>query len=850
MSGTTLLYIGHCVRISHFFRKKPMKQEESGLSVLLFLAGMLALLAGCSPGPGIEGTTPAPPPPPSPPTITLALTNAAGATVSTISSEAPATVKATLRDAAGAVVPNVVVTFSTDATLATITPAATALTDASGVAAVTLKPATNVAVGATTITAAAAVGGTSITGEASFAIQATATPPVAPTLTLALTNTAGQKITSISIAAPGTVTATIRDGKGAVVPNAIVTFSTDASLVTITPALTALTDAAGVATVMVQPSTLSDSGATSISATAQVGTTAVTGSLNFGVSGATINVTAPVLGIGSAPLSAFGTTSIAVSVSIGGVPFDSYCTKLASCSTTVVFSSPCGTAGKAVLTSAPTVGGVATGSYRDNGCAGTDAITASIAGTTSPSTNLVITSQATGSIQFVSATPTSISLRGIGGVEASQVRFKVLDNQGRPLSGKTVTFGLSTTAGGITLTPPTPDTAISDANGLVVTTVNSGTVSTPVRVTASTPGATSGTTLTTQSSALTITTGIPDQDSFSLSATKYNPEFRDIDGNTTVLTARLADHFNNPVPDGTVVNFTTEGGSIIASCSTATDSNGNSNCSVTLTSQAPRPANGRVTVLAYAVGEESFIDLNGNGVADILPNELVDQYGASTDLPEAFRDDNENGVRDANETFLDFNRNGVYDGPDGKYSGVLCDNISSPPAGSSSGTCAPTRTTYVRKSVVIVFSGSDAVITKIPPDVIDLGGICDGRSVAVDLRIVDVVGNPMPVGTRIDITTTDGTISGTSSFIQGNTNVTPPPLTGFSPPPGVGVANYSVSVRDDGVLTAFEDPVLGGPPTFICIDKTLSGVLTVTVTTPGVGTVGPTTTVAQFAVIN
>ena len=32
-------------------------------------------------------------------------------------------------------------------------------------------------------------------------------------------------------------------------------------------------------------------------------------------------------------------------------------------------------------------------------------------------------------------------------------------------------------------------------------------------------------------------------------------------------------------------------------------------------------------------------------------------------------------MRDANETFLDFNQNGVYDGPDGKYSGVLCDNV-------------------------------------------------------------------------------------------------------------------------------------------------------------------------------
>jgi hypothetical protein len=345
-------------------------------------------------------------------------------------------------------------------------------------------------------------------------------------------------------------------------------------------------------------------------------------------------------------------------------------------------------------------------------------------------------------------------------------------------------------------------------------------------VTASTPGAT-GTTLTTQSSGLTITTGIPDQDSFSLSATLLNPEFRDIDGNTTVLTARLADHFNNPVPDGTVVNFTTEGGSIIASCSTASSA-----CSSTLTSQAPRLAlDGRYTVLAYAVGEESFTDLNGNGVADLVPYELIDVNGVSTDMPEAFRDDNENGVRDANETFIDFNQNGVYDAADGRFSGVLCDNTTLPPAGSSVGTCAARKSIHVRGSIVIVFSGSTAAISIISP----AGNIslptCTGGSQRVDLRIVDLHGNPMPVGTTIVVTTSNGTLVGTASFTQPNTNVTP----------AVGAANYSVSIKDDAVVDAAAGT---------CTDPTPSGVLTVTVTTPGAVSVAPTKTIAQFPVLN
>lgn len=629
----------------------------------------------------------------------------------------------------------------------------------------------------------------------------TGTTPSAPTLTLALTNAAGATVTSISMGAPATVKATLKNAAGAAVANSVVTFSTDVALATITPTATALTDSAGVASVTLNPATIAATGAATITASAQVDKAAVTGSAGFAVGVAAVTVSAPVLGVGAAPLSAFGTTSISVVVTLGGVPV--------STPQNVTFSSSCASVGKATLsTGVATVNGTATGSYRDNGCAGTDSITASAAGVSSASTSLVVTPPTTGSIQFVSATPSIISLKGIGGTEASQVRFKVLDAAGNPLSGKTVTLDLSTTVGGITLTPAAPATAISDANGLVVITVNSGTVSTPVRVIASTPGATAGTTLTTQSSGLTITTGIPDQDSFSLSATKLNAELKDFDGGTTVLTARLADHFNNPVPDGTVVNFTASGGSIVGSCSTT-----GGVCSSTLTGQAPRPANGRVTVLAYAVGEESFIDLNGNGVADLLPNnEMFDINGNSTDMPEAFRDDNENGIRDANETFIDFNQNGLYDGPDGKYSGVLCDS-----AKSSSGTCAATKSIHVRRNIVIIFSGSTAVISK------SAIAACNASvTQKVDLRIVDAIGNPTPAGSAIDISMTLGSIAGANpdtgilTLTQANTNVTPP-----------AGPNYSIFVSD-----------FSGSGQSAC-----NGVLTLRVTTPG-GTV----TTAQFPV--
>lgn len=626
---------------------------------------------------------------------------------------------------------------------------------------------------------------------------------IAPSLAIALTYN-GMPVTSITSATAATVTATLKNTTGAAVAGAVVTFSTDTTLATIAPSATALTDSSGVAAVILSPATVNATGATTITATSQVGTTALTGTIGYSVGGATVTITNPVFGVGTNPLSAFGTTSVAVTVSSGGIPVTT--------PQTVTFSSACTSSGKAVLSaSIVTVNGIATGSYRDNGCAGTDTITASVSGITSSSATLTIIAPTAGSIQYISAVPANISLKGSGGTSASQVSFKVLDTSGNPLSGKTVTFGLSTTIGGLSLTS---STGISDSAGLVVAIVNSGTVSTPVRVTASTPGATAGSTLTTQSSQLSITTGIPDQAGFSVSATKLNFEGLTTDGVTTILTARLADHFKNPAPDGTTVNFTAEAGSVVGTCNTVAGA-----CSSTYTTQGTRPSDGRVTVLAYAVGEETFTDLNGNGLADLAPvNEMIDANGVSTDLPEAWVDYNENGIRDTNEPFLDFNNDGLYTAADGKFEGVLCDNTIPPPAGSSAGTCAvdpitglPIKSLHVRSQIVLALSDTTAVITTTPAS-INLGGLCGTAAQSVGIRVVDKNGNPMAAGTTIAVTTTNGTLVAPTSFIEPNNSAKP-----------IG-SNYSVSIKSD---TPFYTDGTCAP------DLTTNGSLTITVTTPG-----------------
>lgn len=68
----------------------------------------------------------------------------------------------------------------------------------------------------------------------------------------------------------------------------------------------------------------------------------------------------------------------------------------------------------------------------------------------------------------------------------------------------------------------------------------------------------------------------------------------------------------------------------------------------------PNPRDGWVTVLAVTQGEETFYDLNGNGLYDA--GEAFDDNGG-----EPFIDENDNGMYDNKETFTDLNANNSYD---------------------------------------------------------------------------------------------------------------------------------------------------------------------------------------------
>lgn len=598
------------------------------------------------------------------------------------------------------------------------------------------------------------------------------TPPstATPTLSMVLLDSGGAGTTALAPGVPLTVQATLKDAAGAPIPNTVIAFtSADTTLGVVSPA-SALTDASGVATTRLDAASISASGASQVDATATLAgaTTPPTGSAPFAIGAANVSL---VLSTSQPSISAFGTSTLLATITVNGAA--------PSSPMIVQFTSNCVASGKATLsTNVQTINGVATATYTDKGCGQPDTIIASV-GSTQKSATITVAAPTAVNIQFVGTTPNSIlAIQGTGCAGCSNsatVTFKVVDQTLAGLANQTVNFGLTTTAGGITLDGVLLAAGgtiqnTTAADGTVSVTVQSGTVPTSVWVTA-TLGA-----LTTQSNQLVISTGRPVQDSFSLAATILNIDGGNFDGAETTLTARAADRMGNIVADGTTINFITEGAQIVGETSTVVGGTGTTQstcstvkgaCSVKLVSSEFRPRGdsepsglataNRVTVTAFGLGEENFVDANGNNV--------FDQGESWDDLGDIFVDNNEDTIWELGEQSIQFSAINTSACPAALPANGKLDNAASRP-----GTCdAVWGRAHVRRSLVIVLSGNTAQ-TDTPGRVLNMALKCKSTFA---VRLFDQNGNPMPAGTTLslaDISVFD------SSF---TTSTTCP---GFSPP--------------------------------------------------------------------
>lgn len=725
---------------------------------------------------------------------------------------------------------------------------ATALTSPEGIAEVQITN-NNETIGAASVTAT--FGSLSDARNYEY-VSVSQTVTTSPSISVALYQN-GEQVNGFQADQEVIARATVRDSDGNPVPEVIVSFAVQGSGPVLTPS-SALSSNSGVAEVELS-ATENDLGAYALQAETTVNAIQISGARNFEVrsAGAVIegetrfghfdsegSFVEGIIGSsiaddnGDVIISAGATTGFDVAL------VDENGNRITT-PTPVTFTSTCVSNNQATIDeSVTTINGIASATFEDLSCAGatgnTDQIVASVVinnETTTITRELNIEPEGIGSISFISATPDAIVLTGTGGQNTSSVStlvFQVNGELGNPITQQQVAFSLNTTAGGLKLDPAV---GLTNSAGQVSTRVTAGTVPTPVRVTAAVPTQDNGT-IRTQSDLLTVNTGLPDQNSFTLSAETLNPEAFSISGQTVNIRVRLADIFNNPVPNGTTVNFTTEYGSIDGSCETGEDANGNidpdlaptGTCSVNWTSQNPRdPDDHRNTILATAIGHETLFDSNGNNAYDdvdggaIIDNTDdgfgVSRYGSNgfVDYSEAWVDYNEDGTRQSSEPFLDFNGDETFNSADGLFNGPQCNSAT---------LCSDSaRSIHIRRALTLILSSSQAywrvyagalnnvdnIIASNDPNVsisnLNVSGstytLPDGASATFTLVYYDTNEQVLASGTELGTINADGDISVIIDRVN-NTNQSESPLVPGSIEVLTTITN-NVGAEDSGTST-------------------------------------------------
>lgn len=534
-------------------------------------------------------------------------------------------------------------------------------------------------------------------------------------------------LTQTVTVAGATAKVKVTDNAGNALSGALVTFS-GGGVAFGTSNGAVLTNADGEASISVKPLNATNTGSYQLSATVDYnGVSATSASYNFSLQAA--NITFADMAATSLSLESGASTNITLKTQDAS-------TKANQNNVSVDFSASCGTFDPTTVVSSNQ--GDVTTTYKAidaNGklCEGKQTISAASGSDASITKSLELTIAAitANALVYTTANAVNMATKNSGSASSGQIEFTVYAN-GTPAANQDVNINLvrgPSDLSFITEGNRQPTVVKSDASGKVIVNLYPGALPGPVEIKAT---LSSNPAVFVLSKSVSVATGRAYQSGLSISMSK-NSLANDVDGDTATVTARMVDRVGNFVPDGTVISFVAEGGSITSNCATIRGL-----CSVTLSTQNPRPVDNRVSVLAYVEGDKAYTDVDKDNLYTAGVDTLLSNIG------DFFRDDNENNQQDVGE--FTYTRGAT---------GATCtaSTIDQP---NIPGTCDNGLDVVLRQQVLTAFAHES-------PTFVGLSGIDQAMTTITSTGFTfQIFGNsiktvPMPSGTTVATSTKDNT---------------------------------------------------------------------------------------------
>lgn len=450
-----------------------------------------------------------------------------------------------------------------------------------------------------------------------------------------------------------------------------------------------------------------------------------------------------------------------------------------------------------IASSSITSAGIATATFTAADQPGDTTINVT-SGTASKSISITILQAPATSIEFVSAEPQVIAVADSGGTELSTIKFTVKDSNGNPLSDINVSLTMVGPNGGEYIdgsgdgTPAQIDVS-TDSEGIAQVILCSGYVAGPVTVSATIT--VSGTSMTVQSSVVSIGGGVPSAKWFDVGASVLNLPGLNYIGRTSVFTAYLADRFGDyNVLTGTTVSFASEIGLAALSSDVTSDENGTA--TVTVRTQGGAPED--VQAEAWEVSLQTYL-LTTYGVSTTAhPRDGLCSVLVYTKGEEHFSDNDADGVYDSGETFVDtfddpfcdYNDDGQYDGSTSSDPEELYIDSADPPDGDWDGVNG------VWDDNKIIYGNFQILITGQPVyiefDTASGFAVANGGCQDMKVLVCDTNLNPLTPGSTVSISADVGKTVGNTSFTYPDTNAIGPNLAGQ-----LGWIEYSFTLCDN-----------------------------------------------------